>query len=359
MKQVCLQCNRQAADGNLWCQEGYCATTRKPAILEYGEQLGDIEIVKLLVVLPTSAVYRARRDQTQVLLKVAHDGCQQQLEREAEFLMETQRAGQHHPMLPTLLPAHVQESLTVSYYSKTVFRGQIKYYSVFQDQEGDVLRETLARNPQPWYRRAGWLTISLADALAFMHKQRRLHLCLSPDGVLVRFDKQKVPRPTLLDLGAVTPEQEIGLNWHPHYAAAAYTAPELLGRGRRGGPASDVYGLGLIFYEMLAGRPAFVYRLRKEDDVRRSVLQDTPAPMNRRDLVGIPAVVEQAISQDYHDRQQDVWAFASDLLGHFPKVPPEKKPRVINWGTVAVASGAALAITLLLVLALLLNGTAF
>ena len=61
MKQVCLHCTRQAPVGSLWCQEVYCATDDKPVVLEPGESLGDIGIVRLVAVLRTAAVYEADR----------------------------------------------------------------------------------------------------------------------------------------------------------------------------------------------------------------------------------------------------------------------------------------------------------
>lgn len=51
MKQVCLLCERTALDNNLYCQEIYCPAEKSPNILDYGEWIGDIEIIKPITIL--------------------------------------------------------------------------------------------------------------------------------------------------------------------------------------------------------------------------------------------------------------------------------------------------------------------
>lgn len=46
MKQVCLLCERTSPGGDLFCQETYCPAEMSPTILDHGDMLGDIEIVK-------------------------------------------------------------------------------------------------------------------------------------------------------------------------------------------------------------------------------------------------------------------------------------------------------------------------
>jgi len=53
MRRVCLRCERSAPDSNLLCQELACPAERAPRLLEAGEWLGDIEVVRPLAVLRT------------------------------------------------------------------------------------------------------------------------------------------------------------------------------------------------------------------------------------------------------------------------------------------------------------------
>jgi serine/threonine protein kinase len=337
-------------DGNLWCHEKYCPSERPPEIFDNGEWFGNIEIVEMLAVLQSAAVYEARRGKSKVLLKIAHKGCHEKLKREAQTLLTLKQHGQH-PMLPVLLPAHEQAGVKDYPYGKLVVNGQVKYFMVFQYAEGDILRSLLLKNPQPWYQHAGWMVISLADVLAYLHQNQKLHLCLSPEIILVRYDKQEIPRPVLLDLGIADSPQTVRINWQRHFSLPAYTAPELVEMQGMVGSASDVYGLGLLLYEMLAGKPAFEFRLQKDEDIYQAVLKGCKEPTGRTDLKNIPAIAEKAIQLNYDARQEDVFIFGRDLQANFPPIPREKKGVRVKWHTVAIIVGAALAISLLLVLA--------
>jgi len=358
MKQVCLHCSRQAPVGNLWCQEAYCAVDDKPILLDPGESLGEVEILRLVTVQRTAAVYEAQRARQPLLLKVAHDGMQERLKREAAFLLELRRRKVHHPALPILLPAYDQADLASYPYGKAVLRGQTFYYTVLDNLPGETLRDFLQRNPQPWYRHAAWLILAVSDAVALMHSAQRLHLCLSPECILVRNDMQGIPRPLLVDLGTVTRPEDFERNWERSFVPPAYLAPELLSEtGSRFGAFTDVYGLGLLFYEMLAGHPAYDARLRSEAEVYQEILNQTPPTLERADLRNLPQIAEKAISRDYRIRSQNIIALAKEIQANLPSVPREKQPRRVNWRTVAVVLSAAMAITLLLVLALSLTAS--
>lgn len=349
MKRICTRCSRTSSDGNLWCQEKFCPAEENPEIFERGEWLGNIQIAELVTVLRSSAIYVAQRNKEKILIKVAHSACQEKLKREARLLVEISKR-RKHPMLPVLLPAHEQASLIEHPYGKTVINGQTKYYLVFQFAEGELLKDILTRTPQPWYQDVGWIAISIADAVAQLHQYQRLHLCISPEMILVRYDKQGIPRPLLLDLGVASDAGELLKNFDRRFVLPAYTAPELIEMKGKVGPASDVYGLGLILYEMLTGRPAFDPHQR--DEVVYDQVLTTFAPATgRNDLRNIPQIAERAISRDYSARQRDLISFAREIQANIPVVPREKKPFRINWSAVAIVVGSALAISLLLVLA--------
>jgi len=361
MKFICPRCNRVSIDGNLWCQDKLCPAENALEIFDNGEWFSNFEIVKLLTVLRSSAVYEARRGKTQVFLKIAHSGFQDRLKREARLLAEITKKNPHHT-LPVLLPAHEQTSATQYPYGRVVYKGKDKYYEVFAFSEGETLQNILLKTPQPWYQHAGWITISLADALLLMHRFGQLHLGLNPGVVLVRFDRQGVPRPLLLDLGAAAvPDQVCGC-WDLRCNAPAYTPPELIcppsqsGVNGQVGPASDVYGLGMILYEMLSGSPAYNYKLQNDEVVYQAVLSQPAPQTGRTDLKNIPQIAERAILKQYSDRQSDVLAFARELQTNLPPVPREKLGFKVNWRSVAIVVASALAISLLLAFAVAISG---
>jgi len=284
MKRICQRCNVISQDFNLWCQETDCPAENAAEIFDNGEWFGPIEIIQSLVVSRSAIVYHARRGEEEILLKIANVGCEEKLRSEAKAFLALARAGQH-PLLPVLLPAHPQGSVAAHPYGWTVINGRVKYYEVFKYADGAILRNLLLKNPQPWFQHAGWIILSIADVIFYLHKAGRLHLCLNPDVVLVRYDKKGIPRPMLLDLGVSASGNAVFEMWNPSYNLPAYTAPEMMD-GARGavGPATDVYGLGMLLYEMLAGRPAYEYHLKRDEAVFRDILASAPAPTGRIDL---------------------------------------------------------------------------
>jgi serine/threonine protein kinase len=349
MKQVCLQCKRIQFNGHAWCQDRVCDVSHMPTILDNGEWLGDIEVVKLVVALPTAVIYKALRHNRHVFLKVAHAGHEERLKHEARFLQSLAEVKRSHSMLPTLLPAHQGVDLSLYPYGRGIMHGQPHYYSVLAYTEGTVLSELLARNAQPWFQHVGWLTLSLADAIGFLHNQGKLHLSLMPDILLVRFDRDNVPRLTLLDLGFLCDAGQPGFNGDVASRDTGYVAPELLVSGIHAGAASDVYGLGLILYQMLAGAPA--YSGNQVGNGQVSLVQEEPVPLNRPDLKNVPDIARQAISRQPEFRQPDIPALFAELQQNFPLVPKERQEINIDWQAVTVVAGALLAIALLILLA--------
>jgi len=365
VKQICLRCERTSADGNLWCQEPDCPAEDKPTIFDYGQFFGDAKITRLLYVSRTSAYYDAERGKTRILLKVAHPHCENQLKREAELLQQEQaeRRRPAHPLLPTLLPAYQYSTLEEHPHGKAIVGGEERFYEVLHPIDGDFLRNWLVKNPQPWYEHAVWQTISLAELLAYLHlKMKRLHLALNPDAIIVRADLQGIPRPVLVDLGVMISEtRPEHLEWLHYHALPAYTAPELtyttpesIAQCLPATPASDVYELGLLLYEMLAGFPAHEDKRKNPDLIRDAVRSHRPASLSRSDLPeAAEKIVDQAISRSPTERYPDLSTFARDLRSMFGKVPREKKPRTSNQRLVIVGAVAGALFSVLILLAAL------
>jgi serine/threonine protein kinase len=362
MKQVCLLCGRISTDGNLWCQEYDCPAEDKPIVYDYGHILGDIAVQRMLRVTRAAAFYEAERGGETILLKVAHPGTENQLIREAEVLRQLQssRVSQSHPSLPILLPAYRPSSLSKHPYGKTIIADEERFYEVFQHIEGEFLRDMLIKNPQPWYEHAAWLVISLSDVLAYLHtKVHRLHLTLNPEAILVRTDLEGILRPVLVDLGLMIKETKLEhLQWLHYHGWPAYTAPELtytspdtIVECLPASPASDVYGLGILLYEMFAGHPTHEYQRIRHDHVREAVRSHRPAGLMRTDLPeAIHKIVEHAIEKSPHARYEHITSFAEDLRRYFDEVPAEKKrhtiPQYITLGVIILIPALSLLILL-------------
>ena len=345
----CGLCQRTRIDDNLWCQEKHCPAEEAPLRLRPGDRMGEVEIIQWLATLPVATLYKARRGEAIVLLKVAHPGYEDKLKREARFL-----AANSHPALPQLLPALRGMPAQQHPYGKAATHGRIVYFVVFAFVEGQMLREMLDRNSQPWYLTTGWLIAQLADGLAFLNDGGLLHLCLSPEMVLVRFDAEDIPRPLLTDLGVACAYEDIPRYWRSPYASPLYAAPELV-RGEGVGAAADVYGIGGLLFEMLAGH-AQVRGVASTADELPALATADEALALRTDLTALPELAARAVALDWRRRPAGLRAFWQELMTALPPVPQENHGRAFRAEALRMLAIVALVLVLLLVLALLTPG---
>jgi serine/threonine protein kinase len=342
-----------SVDGHLWCQDQLCPAGDHPTILEEGERLGDIEVTRLLMAGSTFSLYQAQRMGEALLLKLSHEGFEEKIKREAVALLKLQT--HKYPALPVLLPAHQNTRLEDYPIGKVDFRGRVRFYELFEFREGIPMRQYLQQVPQPWYQHVGWLMIRLADTFALLHQQEFLHYCLSPESLLIRTDQQGIPRPLLIDLGCATREPG---SWKKNYVLPAYTAPEWIGGERMIGPQTDVYGLGLLAFEMLAGVPAYSanhpYNLENAYEYIRN--QKRAPRKVREDIELVPQLVERMLEKFPRRRPQSMEMLLEELRPLFPPLPREKPPRVWDWKLFFILCGGGLLLSLLCLTAILVGG---
>jgi serine/threonine-protein kinase len=130
-------------------------------------------------------------------------------------------------------------------------------YYVMPYIEGETLREKLNRETQLGIDEAVKITTEVADALDYAHRHNVIHRDIKPENILLH-DGQ----PVVADFGialAVSAAAggrmtETGLSLGtPHYMS-----PEQATGDRVVGPASDIYALGCVLYEVLVGEPPYV-----------------------------------------------------------------------------------------------------
>lgn len=355
MKQVCLLCERASPGGDLFCQETYCPAEMSPTILDHGDMLGDIEIVKAMMVQRHSVLYEAMHQKKRVLLKIANPGPEnkERLKREAEFLQQTQLQQEISRFLPRLAPPYAGTTIRQDAYGKSMLQGHLLYFALFEFVEGEPLQDLLKKNPQLWINHIGWIMIGLSTAVAFLNGKGLLHAGLSPQSLLVRFDDRlavHVPRIVLFDLGFVADPPTVRKTWYPFFALPAYTAPELLDLPTNQATyQTDVYGLGLVLYELLVGEPAYTYRLRGDADVYRSVRRNERIVMNRiEDVVKISELALKAVNFQVSGRQRDAVDLVQQLLAYFGPIPEKPVSRWRQPRTILIILLALLIIVILI-----------
>jgi tRNA A-37 threonylcarbamoyl transferase component Bud32 len=124
-------------------------------------------------------------------------------------------------------------------------------FIVMEHVAGSSLKQRIERSGALPLADAVRLTDEIANGLAFAHSRGIIHADLKPSNILLDQNDQ----PKICDFGiARTPAEDSD---SPQlFATALYVAPERV-EGRPASVASDVYGLGLVVYEMLVGKPPF------------------------------------------------------------------------------------------------------
>lgn len=103
---------------------------------------------------------------------------------------------------------------------------------------------------------AALLTAQIADALAASHADGVVHRDLKPANVLLKNDGERL-HPMLTDFGIARLADSPGLTrTHEFVGTPAYVAPESA-EGRPQTSAVDIYGAGILLYELVTGRPPF------------------------------------------------------------------------------------------------------
>ncbi|GIL08609.1 MAG: hypothetical protein BroJett033_1200 [Chloroflexota bacterium] len=152
------------------------------------------------------------------------------------------------------------------------------------------------------------IVTDVADALDYAHQAGVIHRDVKPSNIMVMADGHAV----LTDFGLVlnVPEGTIGTT----FGSVHYIAPEQAESSRMAAPQSDLYALGVVLYEMLAGRVPF------DDQSIMSValkqINDAPPPpslFNRSLSPAVEAMVLKTLAKEPAQRYQTGAEFVAAL----------------------------------------------
>jgi len=190
-------------------------------------------------------------------------------------------------------------------------------YLVMEYVEGTPLHSYCREQNLPVRARLE-LMIKVCAAVHFAHQYLVVHRDLKPGNILVTREGE----PKLLDFGiakVLDPESALERTATANmYLTPMYAAPEIL-RGSPGTIASDVYSLGVVLYELLAGRRPFEASESGPAGLVHAVTEtDAPAPGAGRDL---DAIALQALARHPEERYASAAQFAEDIRRYLDGLP--------------------------------------
>jgi formylglycine-generating enzyme required for sulfatase activity/tRNA A-37 threonylcarbamoyl transferase component Bud32 len=189
-------------------------------------------------------------------------------------------------------------------------------YLVMQCIEGGSLAEKLARERQLSIEDAARIFQEIASALAHAHKRGVVHRDIKPQNVLLDADSG---RALVTDFGIARTAEGGSLTATGMVVGTpAYLSPEQV-TGEPSDHRADIYALGVMMYEMLAGQPPFtgatptavlMKRLGGPPPPLQSVRSDIPAPL--------ADVVDACLATDPNERIQNAADIVRSITGHSP-----------------------------------------
>ena len=192
-----------------------------------------------------------------------------------------------------------------------------QHYFAMEYIEGSSLAERVAEGPVDLATAAA-IVGKTARAVDHLHRNRVVHRDLKPSNILLDADGE----PYVTDFGLAkvfAPDSETTATG-VIAGTPSYMSPEQAA-GNRGevGPASDIYSLGAILYELITGRPAF--RAETPLDTLMRVVANEPVPprrLNRRIPRQLELICLKCLDKSPEHRYQSAEALADDLE-HFLK----------------------------------------
>ncbi len=269
--------------------------------LVQGARIGVYEVVSFTGTGSYGQVYQVREPaplSRLLALKVLRIDQYNEKARESFFSEARRIATMQHPnILPVYNFGLLEDErpyLVMEFAPRTIL-------DLFRNKDG-TRRLAYAEELVPYLRQA-------ADALFNVHENGLIHQDVKPGNLLIGRSGQIL----LSDFGATF---YLGMQTHASLGEVTGTAPYMPPEQWQGFPRrdSDQYALAICAYELMAGRPPFVYS-RIEQMWNAHINEQPPAPQqwNSRIPVEVSAVLARALSKDYHQRYRSVVEFAENF----------------------------------------------
>ncbi|HSR96430.1 MAG TPA: protein kinase [Kofleriaceae bacterium] len=193
---------------------------------------------------------------------------------------------------------------------------KVGMFMVMEMVDGEALNRLLFREKQMSTRKACDIVLQVAEALHYIHKQGVVHCDIKTENILISEEEHEGKRSKtvikLLDFGLArsltASRASTSLSGTPHYVA-----PERI-RGEPASPASDVYGVGILLYELVTGQVPWDGAVQK---ILAGHLEERPKSPSLLVEGGVDPALEtlilHALAKRPAERHKDMAAFIYEL----------------------------------------------
>ena len=299
-----------------WKQFAERVATQAPSL--EGRQLGRYRIESRLGAGGMGEVWRARDDQLkrEVAIKLLPPEFSADVERVRRFEQEAYTVSAlNHPNILTIHEVcHVTADLDDLHFIVTEFI------------EGRTLRGGLKQARLRW-REAVLIARQIASALNAAHTAGIIHRDIKPENVMV----ESSGHVKVLDFGiarrvqlsaagsAVSAGSVAGVqtNLGARPGTLKYMSPEQA-RGEQLDARTDIFSLGLVLYEMLAGRHPYAYP--DDDEILDALKSEDEVPAVTRVNDAIPAALDRIVTRSLKKKREERYSSVSEMLSELEQL---------------------------------------
>lgn len=202
------------------------------------------------------------------------------------------------------------------------------YYIVMEYVEGKTLKQLLKRRGNLTVSEAIDIMLQLTDGMAHAHDSYIIHRDLKPQNIMIQDDGQV----KITDFGIAMALNSTQLTQTNSVMGSVHYLPPEQASGKGSTIKSDIYSLGIIFYELLTGKLPF-----KGDNAVEIALKHMrdPIPSLKEDNSNIPQSIENTIlkatAKNPKNRYDDAKSMHDDLLTVLDEERMDEEPLVYKY----------------------------